>query len=122
MLNVAIESDAETLEGIIAETLKARTAERQGRFIDSDMSGSMGNEKTRRVFLMRHDKASSTLLAQDEKETLRFITCGPVPGRACWPKIGYREVTASTPGEFLEVFIDAPLAERERRDVKGLNA
>lgn len=35
----AIESTADTLEGIVEEMLRARTSERQGRVIDQDQSG-----------------------------------------------------------------------------------
>ena len=38
-LTAAVESDANTLEGIIAETFTSRSSERQGRVIDSDTPG-----------------------------------------------------------------------------------
>ena len=38
-LTGAIESTADTLEGIVEEMLRARTSERQGRVIDQDQSG-----------------------------------------------------------------------------------
>jgi sulfate adenylyltransferase subunit 2 len=44
-LSGAIESNASTLQDIIAETLQARTSERQGRLIDSDQPGSMEKKK-----------------------------------------------------------------------------
>ena len=44
-LTGAVESSADTLEGIIRETLLARTSERQGRAIDHDESGSMEKKK-----------------------------------------------------------------------------
>ena len=40
-LTGAIESDAETLDDILAEMRAARTSERQGRLIDHDQAGSM---------------------------------------------------------------------------------
>ena len=44
-LSGAIESRATTAEEIIAETLNARSSERQGRLIDSDQPGSMEKKK-----------------------------------------------------------------------------
>lgn len=44
-LTGAIESNATTLEEIIAETFNARSSERQGRLIDSDQPGSMEKKK-----------------------------------------------------------------------------
>jgi sulfate adenylyltransferase subunit 2 len=44
-LTAAIESDATTLEQVVAETLAARTSERQGRLIDHDGAGSMERKK-----------------------------------------------------------------------------
>ena len=44
-LSGAIESRATTIEEIIAETLNARSSERQGRLIDSDQPGSMEKKK-----------------------------------------------------------------------------
>ncbi len=49
-LTGAIESDADTLEAIIGETLAARTSERQGRVIDSDEAGSMEKKKREGYF------------------------------------------------------------------------
>jgi sulfate adenylyltransferase subunit 2 len=49
-LTAAIESDADTLPAVIAETLHARTSERQGRFIDTDESGSMERKKQQGYF------------------------------------------------------------------------
>src|SRR5450830_1769454 len=40
-LTAAVESDATTLDALIAETLGARSSEREGRLIDSDVPGSM---------------------------------------------------------------------------------
>ena len=45
-LSGAVESEADTLEKVIEEMLRARTSERQGRLIDHDQSGSM-EENTR---------------------------------------------------------------------------
>ena len=44
-LSGAIESQATTLEAIIAETISARDSERQGRLIDTDQPGSMEKKK-----------------------------------------------------------------------------
>ena len=49
-LTGAFESDAETLEAVIAEMLVARTSERQGRMIDHDQSASMEKKKQEGYF------------------------------------------------------------------------
>jgi sulfate adenylyltransferase subunit 2 len=49
-LTGAIESDADTLEKIIAEMLLARSSERQGRLIDHDPSASMEKKKQEGYF------------------------------------------------------------------------
>ncbi len=49
-LTGAIESEAATLEEIIAETFRARVSERQGRLIDSDQPGSMEKKKQEGYF------------------------------------------------------------------------
>ena len=49
-LTGAIESCAETLEEIIAETINVRSSERQGRLIDSDQAGSMEKKKQEGYF------------------------------------------------------------------------
>jgi sulfate adenylyltransferase subunit 2 len=49
-LTGAIDSRADTLEGIVAEMLTARTSERQGRLIDSDESASMEKKKKEGYF------------------------------------------------------------------------
>jgi sulfate adenylyltransferase subunit 2 len=49
-LTGAIESDADTLETIVAEMLTARTSERQGRLIDSDEKASMEKKKKEGYF------------------------------------------------------------------------
>lgn len=49
-LTAAIESEAETLEAVIAETLSARSSERLGRLIDSDVQGSMEKKKQEGYF------------------------------------------------------------------------
>ena len=49
-LTGAIDSDADTLEGIVAEMLTARTSERQGRLIDRDEAGSMEKKKREGYF------------------------------------------------------------------------
>jgi sulfate adenylyltransferase subunit 2 len=49
-LTGAIESDASTVEAIIAEMLQTRTSERQGRVIDHDQSASMERKKQEGYF------------------------------------------------------------------------
>ena len=49
-LSGAIESDADTLDAIIAEMRAATTSERQGRLIDSDESASMEKKKREGYF------------------------------------------------------------------------
>ena len=49
-LTGAVESEAATLEEVIAETLSARTSERQGRAIDRDPSASMEEKKKEGYF------------------------------------------------------------------------
>jgi sulfate adenylyltransferase subunit 2 len=49
-LTAAIESEATTLDAVIAETLSARSSERQGRLIDSDVPGSMEKKKQEGYF------------------------------------------------------------------------
>jgi sulfate adenylyltransferase subunit 2 len=49
-LTAAIESDAATLEEIVAEMFLARTSERQGRLIDHDAAGSMELKKREGYF------------------------------------------------------------------------
>jgi sulfate adenylyltransferase subunit 2 len=49
-LSGGFESDAETLEAIIQEMLVARTSERQGRLIDSDVGASMEKKKQEGYF------------------------------------------------------------------------
>ncbi len=49
-LTGAIDSNAQTLEEIIAETLTSRTSERQGRAIDKDEDGSMEKKKVEGYF------------------------------------------------------------------------
>ena len=49
-LTGAIESDANSLTGIIEEMLLSRSSERQGRVIDSDSSGSMEKKKREGYF------------------------------------------------------------------------
>jgi sulfate adenylyltransferase subunit 2 len=49
-LTGAIESDADTLDGIVEEMLIARTSERQGRLIDRDEAGSMEKKKREGYF------------------------------------------------------------------------
>jgi sulfate adenylyltransferase subunit 2 len=49
-LSGAIESDATSLDDIIAEMRKSATSERQGRLIDSDEAGSMEKKKREGYF------------------------------------------------------------------------
>jgi len=49
-LSGAIESDADTLEAVIAEMMLAGTSERQGRLIDHDSASSMEKKKQEGYF------------------------------------------------------------------------
>jgi sulfate adenylyltransferase subunit 2 len=49
-LTGAVESEADTLEKVVAEMLTARTSERQGRVIDSDEASSMEKKKREGYF------------------------------------------------------------------------
>ncbi|ADN75316.1 sulfate adenylyltransferase subunit 2 [Ferrimonas balearica DSM 9799] len=49
-LTGAVESEADSLEGIIQEMLLTKTSERQGRVIDHDSSGSMEKKKVEGYF------------------------------------------------------------------------
>jgi sulfate adenylyltransferase subunit 2 len=49
-LTGAIESDADSLEGIVTEMFTARTSERQGRLIDTDEKASMEKKKKEGYF------------------------------------------------------------------------
>ena len=49
-LTAAVESDADTLEAIVAEMLTARTSERAGRLIDHDEAASMEKKKREGYF------------------------------------------------------------------------
>ena len=49
-LTAAVESHADTLESVIAETLAARSSERAGRLIDHDSAGSMERKKQEGYF------------------------------------------------------------------------
>jgi len=49
-LTAAVESDADTIEKIVAEMLAARTSERSGRLIDHDESGAMEKKKREGYF------------------------------------------------------------------------
>jgi hypothetical protein len=51
-LTGAIESNATSLDDIIAEMRKSTTSERQGRLIDTDEAGSMEKKKREGYFLM----------------------------------------------------------------------
>jgi len=49
-LSAAIESSADTLDAVIAETVCARRSEREGRLIDTDQPGSMEKKKREGYF------------------------------------------------------------------------
>ncbi|MDE2254676.1 MAG: sulfate adenylyltransferase subunit CysD [Betaproteobacteria bacterium] len=49
-LSAAVESDADTLDAVIAETLAAHTSERAGRLIDHDSASSMERKKQEGYF------------------------------------------------------------------------
>ena len=49
-LSGAIESDADSIEGILGEMMLTRTSERQGRVIDHDQAGSMEKKKQEGYF------------------------------------------------------------------------
>lgn len=49
-LTAAVESEAETIEAVVAETLNAQTSERQGRLIDHDQAGAMEKKKQEGYF------------------------------------------------------------------------
>src|SRR5690554_4788515 len=49
-LTAAVESEADTLEEVVAEMLIARSSERQGRLIDHDEAGSMEKKKREGYF------------------------------------------------------------------------
>jgi sulfate adenylyltransferase subunit 2 len=49
-LTAAVESDADTIEAVVAETLNAHTSEREGRLIDHDQVGAMEKKKQEGYF------------------------------------------------------------------------
>jgi sulfate adenylyltransferase subunit 2 len=49
-LTAAIESNADTIEAVVAETLNAQTSEREGRLIDYDQIGAMEKKKQEGYF------------------------------------------------------------------------
>jgi sulfate adenylyltransferase subunit 2 len=49
-LTAAIESTADTLEAVVAETLASSSSEREGRLIDHDGAGSMERKKQEGYF------------------------------------------------------------------------
>jgi sulfate adenylyltransferase subunit 2 len=49
-LTAAVESNADTLEAVVAETLNAQTSEREGRLIDHDQVGAMEKKKQEGYF------------------------------------------------------------------------
>ncbi len=83
-LTGAVSSTASTLPEIIQEMLICTTSERQGRLIDSDSAASMEKKKQEGIFNMSHQSDLITtniekyLKMHENKEILRFITCGSV--------------------------------------------
>ena len=83
-LTGAIESNATTLLDIVEEMLVATSSERQGRVIDKDAVRLDGEEEAGRIFLMTRfieftgGDVEAYLQAQENKDLLRFITCGSV--------------------------------------------
>ena len=49
-LTAAVPSDGRRLDSVVAETLGARTSERQGRLIDHDQAGAMERKKQEGYF------------------------------------------------------------------------
>jgi sulfate adenylyltransferase subunit 2 len=49
-LTAAVLSSASDIESVVAETLSARTSERQGRLIDHDQTGAMERKKQEGYF------------------------------------------------------------------------
>jgi len=49
-LTAAVESDADTIEAIVEELMRAKTSERAGRLIDHDQAGSMEQKKKEGYF------------------------------------------------------------------------
>lgn len=49
-LTAAVESEADTIEAVVAETINAQTSERQGRLIDHDQAGAMEKKKQEGYF------------------------------------------------------------------------
>jgi len=49
-LTAAVESEAETIEAVVAETLAAKTSEREGRLIDHDQASAMEMKKQEGYF------------------------------------------------------------------------
>jgi sulfate adenylyltransferase subunit 2 len=49
-LTAAVASSAADIDAVVAETLGARTSERQGRLIDHDQSGAMERKKQEGYF------------------------------------------------------------------------
>ena len=69
---------------IIQEMLLTKTSERQGRMIDHDSVRLDGEEEAGGLLLMAHqsdliaEDIHAYLKSQEEKDLLRFITCGSV--------------------------------------------
>ncbi len=84
-LTGAIESDADTLAGIISEMLLTTSSERQGRVIDHDAAASMEKKKRRATSELgtgsrptRPADIAELLAAHEHKSLLRFLLCGSV--------------------------------------------
>lgn len=84
-LTGAVPSDAETLPAIIQEMLLTKVSERQGRLIDHDEAGSMEKKKWKGISKMAiaennliESDIEAYLKQHENKELLRFITCGSV--------------------------------------------
>ena len=78
-LTGAIESNATSLEAIVAEMIAARTSERGGRLIDKESLRLDGEEEARGLFLMNREAFSlEAVSAAASADTLRFLTCGSV--------------------------------------------
>jgi sulfate adenylyltransferase subunit 2 len=78
-LTGAIDSDADTLEAVIAEMLASRTSERQGRVIDATAARRWRRRSRKGIsdvdVLHRHRRLPAR---HEAKGLLRFITCGSV--------------------------------------------
>jgi bifunctional enzyme CysN/CysC len=79
-LTAAVESDAATLDDVIAELRESRWSERAGRLIDMDETAS-GAQEARGLFLMdaiAPSASGETAHAGASRDLLRFVACGSV--------------------------------------------